>query len=110
MWHVGNRLHETLDFLRTDLIDQQGQNNRKDEAHDQCPKGNADGVGHDLAKQRVVEEFQEVFETDEFAAGQAFGRIELAEGELDAPHRHVGEQSHEEQCRSGKNPQLPVAT
>ena len=48
--HVGDGLHETLDFLRTDLIDQQGQNNRKDEAHDQCPKGNADGVGHDLAE------------------------------------------------------------
>ena len=110
MRHVGNRLHETFDLLRTDLVDQQGQDNREDEAHDQCPQGNADGVGHNLTKQRIVEEFQEVFETDEFAAGQAFGRIELAEGELDAPHRRVGEQSYEEQCRSGKNPQLPVAT
>ena len=56
-----------------------------------------------------MEEFVEIFEPYELAAGQALGRVELAEGKLDAPHRHVGEQAYEEQGGSGEDPQLPVA-
>ena len=89
MRHVGDGLHEALDLLRADLVDEQGQNDREDEAHDQRPQGDTDSVGHDLAEERVMEEFVEIFEPYELAAGQALGRVELAEGKLDAPHRHV---------------------
>ena len=107
--HVGDGLHEALDLLRADLVDEQGQNDREDEAHDQRPQGDADGVGHDLAEERVMEELVEIFESYELAAGQTLGRVEFAEGKLDAPHRHVGEQADEEQGGSGEDPQLPVA-
>ena len=48
--HVGDGLYEALDFLGADLVDEQGQNDREDEAHDQRPQGDANGVGHDLAE------------------------------------------------------------
>lgn len=107
--HVGDGLHEALDLGRTDLVDQQRQDDREDEAGHQRPQADAERVPQDLAEERRGEGLFEVVQTDPFAAGQALGRVELAERQLDAPHRHVGEDRHEYQSRSGKHPQLPVA-
>ena len=106
--HVSDGLHETLDLLRTDLVDQQGQDDWGEEAQHQRSKADLEGVDHRRCEHRRGEELDEIFESDERTTSQALGWHEITEGQLDAIHRHIREQAHENHRRQNHQPILPI--
>ena len=108
--HVRDGLHESLDLLGTNLVDQQSKDDRADKAHHQGRKADADGIAHQAHELRRFEELLEVLQANECTASQALAGHELTERKLNAVHRNVGEDEHENHGRQCHEPQLPVTT
>ncbi|MNE72500.1 hypothetical protein D3C80_1684480 [compost metagenome] len=89
MRQVEDRLRQLLEPDRTELMQQQGQNNRRRKRHDQIQQVQQQRVAHNRIKLAHGEQLFEVIESDPFAPAYSFKNAVVLKRNCCAVHRHV---------------------
>ena len=106
--HVGGRLRDAAEALAGHIVHDQRQQDGEGEACGQVIQAQQQGVAHDYGKLIGLEEEIEPLHAHPFAARDAVGKAEIAEGNLHAVHGPVIKKCKEHQRRQNHDVQRLV--